>query len=439
MAAALGAVVLLAPGCGMSLRAGSGWSRDKDPDQTQRQEPAPEVQHESPSTHAAKEAEAERQKEVLNAVEQFLTRTEDFENKQPEAAPALTEGNKTATAQPENDAPRMIPATVIATRSPDPIPAQPAQQTSNDHQGNALADSTVANTRITVADRSRGSAKTQQAVPVVKTVAISTTPSMSIAKPTVPVVENRTTNQPMVADVADEEAILDRVFTDLRKSAGKNGGVAEFWRLMLAGLAFERQVDVDRSATSIPTDARQLIGAVSEVVEESRRLSRNPMLLGNDALKSVRNLNQIVAEKADPEVPIVRLCREVITFGVYEELDSALLVAGEPLHAIVYTEVTNFRSERQNDQKFRTILATHLELMTKNGETVWQREEPEIVDHCRQRRRDFFIAQRIQLPATIAPGDYVLKVLVEDKLSGRANEGVLDLTLAQTQPVVLRN
>ena len=61
---------------------------------------------------------------------------------------------------------------------------------------------------------------------------------------------------------------------------------------------------------------------------------------------------------------------------------------------------------------------------------MWHYEEPDIEDLCRQRRMDFFIAQRVALPPTLPAGEYVLKVLVEDKLSGRAHEAVYPLTIS---------
>ena len=97
-------------------------------------------------------------------------------------------------------------------------------------------------------------------------------------------------------------------------------------------------------------------------------------------------------------------------------------VAGRGSQTIVYCEIRNFRSEQANDGSYRTVLATRLELLTDAGASVWQHEEPEIVDACRRRRSDFFIAQRVTLPPTLAAGRYVLKVLVEDKLSGKASE-----------------
>jgi len=61
---------------------------------------------------------------------------------------------------------------------------------------------------------------------------------------------------------------------------------------------------------------------------------------------------------------------------------------------------------------------------------LWTHEEPEIVDDCRRRRRDFFIAQRVALPANLPAGELVLKVLVTDKQSGKAQESTLPITMS---------
>ena len=67
-----------------------------------------------------------------------------------------------------------------------------------------------------------------------------------------------------------------------------------------------------------------------------------------------------------------------------------------------------------------------------SGQSVWRHEEPEIVDVCRQQREDFFLAQMVTLPGTLGPGEYVLKVTVQDALSGKSNQAMLRFTLNST-------
>jgi hypothetical protein len=153
-----------------------------------------------------------------------------------------------------------------------------------------------------------------------------------------------------------------------------------------------------------------------------RRLAIDPLGVGAHALERIDELRQAVADRGDPIVVEVALCRNVVTYGVYEEMPPEAFVAGRTTQTIAYSEVRNFRSELSDDGTYSTVLATRLEVFTVDGHSVWQHEEPEIKDMCRRRRTDFFIAQRITLPPTLPAGDYVLKVMVEDKLSGRASE-----------------
>ena len=77
------------------------------------------------------------------------------------------------------------------------------------------------------------------------------------------------------------------------------------------------------------------------------------------------------------------------------------------------------------------ITAWDSPVLSADGKSMWQREEPEIKDICRQRRTDFFLAQRVTLPPTLPAGEYVLKVYVEDKLSGRASEATHPFTIIE--------
>ena len=110
-------------------------------------------------------------------------------------------------------------------------------------------------------------------------------------------------------------------------------------------------------------------------------------------------------------------------------MPAAEFAAGRATPTIIYSEIRNLRGEKSADGLFRSALATRVELLTADGQSVWQHAEPEISDLCRNRRDDFFIAQRVTLPATLKEGPHVLKVLVEDKLSGRAAEQTLRFTV----------
>ena len=61
-------------------------------------------------------------------------------------------------------------------------------------------------------------------------------------------------------------------------------------------------------------------------------------------------------------------------------------------------------------------------MLSKDGRTLWSKEEPEVLDRCRRPRSDFFLAQRVTFPTALPAGEYVLKLFVEDRVSSRATE-----------------
>ena len=58
-------------------------------------------------------------------------------------------------------------------------------------------------------------------------------------------------------------------------------------------------------------------------------------------------------------------------------------------------------------------------LPASGGEPVWSGDLGTAEDHCRRRRRDFFVNYRLTLPAGLAPGDYLVRIVQKDLLGDR--------------------
>ena len=177
-------------------------------------------------------------------------------------------------------------------------------------------------------------------------------------------------------------------------------------------------------SNSISEGTQSLFRFLINVSIAVRDTLRNPSINSENVLSKVDELRHLIAEHSDPLISTVALCRKVVTYGVYEEMNQEDLIAGRITQTIVYSEIENFSSESTSDGLYETRLGTRLELLSADGQSVWHKEEPEIVDRCRRKREDFFIAQRVTFPQTLQAGRYVLKVMVEDKLSGRVSEAI---------------
>ncbi len=233
---------------------------------------------------------------------------------------------------------------------------------------------------------------------------------------------NNATNESMDLNSASATGIVAPFLSYLKTRAEASRMFDHEWQHRLALLALHRDREALEISSEIPREAQDLLGTLIRAVIGVRSATRDPLSTGNEALARVEELRDLLAGRADPVVATLALCRKVVTFGAYEPLPDTDFVAGRSTQAIVYIEIRNFQSERTDEGHHRTALATRLEVLTGGGQSVWRHEEPEVVDVCRRRRTDFFIAQRIVLPPSLPAGDYVLKVLVDDRLTGRADE-----------------
>lgn len=282
----------------------------------------------------------------------------------------------------------------------------------------------LANTQLSLGE---SGARASVAPPTVKSLRIRTVDAASPA-PAANHVLN-TTNQGMEVQNTDPSDGGPMLLAELAKKATDHPVFEHEWSLRLAQAALNEPIEADAVGKALPDEQRRVISGVASLLSAIRHEAVNPQLPGEEALTRAAELTAILAERADPVVPTVALCRRVVTFGVYEEMPAAEFAAGRATPTIIYCEITNLRSEKSPDGLFRSALATRVELLTADGQSVWQHEEPEISDLCRNHRGDFFIAQRVTLPATLKEGPHVLKVLVEDKLSGRAAEQTLRFTV----------
>ncbi|MFQ5414954.1 MAG: hypothetical protein ACE5E6_10900 [Phycisphaerae bacterium] len=277
-----------------------------------------------------------------------------------------------------------------------------------------------ANTQVTLTTTNPPVPSPSPALPVVQAVSIGSPGRVDVPAPTPK--RTSTTNEPIDARPTAAPYSLDDMLHSLAERAAASDEFGLHWQLRLMQLALHRADDTPETSTTLPDTDRRLLAAMTSAVSAARAAARDPMSVDQDLLDDAAQLQHVLSELADLVVSSVTLCRRVLTFGVYDEMGDEDFIAGRAIHTIVYCEVRNFASQETSDGRYRTRLATRLEVLTADGQSLWHREEPEIEDVCRNRRSDFFLAQRVTLPPTLPAGPYVLKVSVEDRLSGRLTE-----------------
>jgi hypothetical protein len=144
-----------------------------------------------------------------------------------------------------------------------------------------------------------------------------------------------------------------------------------------------------------------------------------------------------------PELKIARaaLCTRVTGFGHYDPFPSTTFLHARPIRAIVYVEVEGFmtRPAREGDpigsgaslaEMLSVDLSQSLSLYQDPGGLLsWHRPARPVVETSRNKRRDFYIIQQIELPSGLSIGRYNLKVTVKDRTTGAEAETILPISI----------
>ena len=172
----------------------------------------------------------------------------------------------------------------------------------------------------------------------------------------------------------------------------------DFWSNQLFGLA--TYLDHEQ----IPRESDRARRAKGHLVAAASRLGQLGPL-------AVRNL---------------AFCSEVRSYGVYEEFDSLEFEAGQQV--LLYAEVDNYTSQ-ETEKGFHTALKSGYEIWDDQGERIDRNEFSVTDDHCQNRRHDFFMRYRIHMPDRIKPGEYTLRLTIEDVQSGKFDHAQIEFRI----------
>ncbi len=146
-------------------------------------------------------------------------------------------------------------------------------------------------------------------------------------------------------------------------------------------------------------------------------------------------LGRSLASNPQLNVATAALCSRVGGFGDYDEFPrndagrySFLAHSGQQV--VVYVEVDDYLSERNDNEQWVTELSQQLVIYSdRDGILVWREDWQVGVDASKNRRKDFFIVQVITLPEQLSVGRYQLKILLRDRKSGAEAETALELEM----------
>jgi hypothetical protein len=182
--------------------------------------------------------------------------------------------------------------------------------------------------------------------------------------------------------------------------------------------------------TMATNEQQQLTRSIVEALISARAAHPGDAgAMSNAATQALNEMASALRAMDELRIPAVAICWKVEGFGRYEEFSPAKFVAGRENEVIVYCELTGFSSEPDGSRGFKTEFDVVSSIIDRAGNVVQKYAAEGIVDRCRTRRTDCFVPHLIRLPATLAPGEYTVKVTITDKLGGKVAENRAKFTM----------
>ena len=221
-------------------------------------------------------------------------------------------------------------------------------------------------------------------------------------------------------------SLIDAIAQAEKLAAGQPTDFRAQWQLRLLYLAAGRAKDAQAAwAGGSAGDQKTLSAWVEAAI--ALEAARTPNSSATDphdtAVAALDQLRQHEADQAGLKVRTVKLATRVDGFGILTPLDTDGLRPGQ--WVIVYSELDNLTSKMQPDNFYRCELALRIELLSAEGKSLSCQEDKQVIDRSLNPRRDFFLARRLCLPADMPPGQYVLRVSVEDRQANKVGESML--------------
>ncbi|MGB1126264.1 MAG: hypothetical protein ACPG4Q_13740 [Phycisphaeraceae bacterium] len=226
--------------------------------------------------------------------------------------------------------------------------------------------------------------------------------------------------QPRVAPIDPSQLSREQLLDALIKkiASGKHSGRVK--ALMAAGLSVasdHKQMDpllldaLDPKSREQVARYHQMLAVIFDELagDHDAKLTRQEMIRKIDEVFGAQPLT----------IETLKLCREVSGYGVFEPFATTRFLAGRENPVVVYAEIENFKHVPREDGEYEVRLEQTIELFDAAGQAVVWRSGPEsMVDVSRNKRRDFFVVKRVDLPQRLPAGGYRLKVRIADKHSG---------------------
>jgi len=199
---------------------------------------------------------------------------------------------------------------------------------------------------------------------------------------------------------------------------------------LLKLLQEETVPDLASMAGLTPEDRELLSTLMDSLTNFRNQLRQNNNMLLSKKIAPLVDLGDRLKSQAELTIPTFTFVSQAPGFGRYQAIEPARFIAGKAHVVGIYYEVENFKSQLNENNLYETRLTENLVLYTESsGLPVWQDRKSTLTDTSHRRRRDFFNAKNITLPALLTIGRYLLKVTIEDQQANRIAESTIPVEI----------
>jgi hypothetical protein len=167
---------------------------------------------------------------------------------------------------------------------------------------------------------------------------------------------------------------------------------------------------------------------------QDSELGGDPQRIREILLESAESLR----EHARVRIGITELCSRAPSFGNFVPLARKTFLAGRTNRVVVYTEIEHFGLRPATTGEAMLVgdtvaadITQELELYLRSGDPkpTWQRRIEWLPRTSRHSFRDLFLASTVELPSTLAVGEYDLKIRIIDEVTGAQDESIIPIRL----------
>jgi hypothetical protein len=143
-------------------------------------------------------------------------------------------------------------------------------------------------------------------------------------------------------------------------------------------------------------------------------------------MDSQRKATGFLAAASNLEVRNIAFCTDVERYGVITKFPKYQFKPDEEV--LLYCEVENVSALPVKDG-FESQLQGSYEILDTNGNRIVEQTLPMEPDVCQNVRRDYYMVYRIFMPQQISPGNYKLRLTIEDLKARKYGQSTLDLQI----------